>query len=107
MKEVLVSFKHETHYGDVHGIYILTVEDWKKIKFLQDNNESIYLGEVAGKHSEVYASANKFMLVSKNEDEVEGFRKLFGRTFGSYQPIDYAIELYEELTYEEEEEDEY
>jgi hypothetical protein len=104
MKEVLVSFKHETHYGDVHGIYILSIEDWKKIKFLQEIDERIYLGEVAGKHSEVYASANKFMLVSKNDDEVESFRKLFGRTFGSYLPIDYAMEVYEELTYEEEDE---
>lgn len=107
MKEVLVSFKHETHYGDVHGIYILSVEDFNKIKYLQEINERIYLGEVAGKNSEVYASANKFMLVSNNEEEVEGFRKLFGRTFGSYQPVDYAMELYEEITYEDEEEDEY
>jgi hypothetical protein len=104
--EVLVSFKHNTYYGSVNAIYIMDLEDWKKILFLQDEGEEIYLGEVAGKHSEVYADADDFMLISKNEDEVASFRKLFGKTFGSYRPFDNAMELYENLTYEEEDEDE-
>jgi hypothetical protein len=105
MTEVLVSFKYNTYYGNVDSIYIMDIEDWNKIKFLQDNDESIYLGEVAGKHSEVYASADSFVLVSDKTREVNSFRKLFGKTFGSYRPFDYAMELYDELTYEEEDEE--
>lgn len=105
--EVLVSFKHNTYYGSVNGIYVMPLEDYKKIQFLQKEGYRIYLGEVAGKHSDVYADADQFVLVSKNEDEIETFKKLFGRTFGSYQPFDYAMELYDEETYiEETEEDE-
>jgi hypothetical protein len=105
MKEVLVSFKHNG-YGKVHGIYIMSLEDWKKIKFLQAEGEEIYLYGHAGKHSEEAVSVEKFMLVSKDEDEVETFRKLFGKTFGSYSPFDIAMELYDNITYNEDEEDE-
>jgi hypothetical protein len=105
MEEVLVSFKHNTYYGSVNSIYIMDIEDWEKIKFLQENGESIYLGEIAGKHSEVYADVNSFVLVSNKTQEVNSFRKLFGKTFGSYRPFDSAMELYEELNYEEEDEE--
>jgi hypothetical protein len=104
--EVLVNFKHNERYGSVNAIYIMDVEDWKKIKFLQDNDESIYLGDIAGKHSEVYAYADNFMLISNDENEINTFRKLFGKTFGSYRPFDYAMELYENLTYYDEEDEE-
>jgi hypothetical protein len=106
MKEVLVSFKHNTYYGRVDAIYIMSLEDWKKILFLQNEGYDIYLGEIAGKHSDVRADVDDFMIISKDEDEIENFKKLFGRTFGSYRPFDSAMELYEEVTYEEEEEDE-
>jgi hypothetical protein len=103
--EVLVSFKHNTYHANVSAIYIMDVEDWKKIKFLQNEDEEIYLGDVAGKHSEVYADADDFMLITNNEDEINTFRKLFGKTFGSYHPFDSAMEKYENLTYEEDEEE--
>lgn len=103
MKEVLVSFKEVHHYGSIHAIYIMSLEDWKKIKYLQNEDVSINLGEMAGKHSEVYTSPYNFMLVSKDPEEIETFRSLFGNTFGSYKPFDYAMELYEELNEEEDE----
>jgi len=107
MKEVLVSFKYTRGYANIQSAYIMSVEDWNKIKFLQQNKQTLNLMEVAGKHSEIEASADCFVLLTKDEDEIETFRKLFGRTFGIYKPFDYAMELYEELTYEEEEEDGY
>lgn len=106
MKEVLVSFKHETDYGSVHGIYVLTKDDWKKIRYLQENNQEISLWGVAGRHSDLISNTNRFTLVSTDENEIQMFKDLFGETFGSYKPIDSALELYDELAYEEVEEDE-
>lgn len=103
--EVLVSFEHDTYYGSVNGIYVMTVEEYEKIKFLQEEGCRICLGEVAGKHSHVYTDADNFILISKNEDEIETFKSLFGRTFGSYSPFDYAMELYEDMTYNEDDEE--
>lgn len=105
MSEVLVSFKYNGYHGSVHGAYIMDIEDWEKIKFLQEEDEEIYLGEVEGKYSEVVVSSDLFTLVTDNADEIRVFRGLFGETFGSYKPIDQAIELYESITYEEEEEE--
>jgi hypothetical protein len=105
MKEVLVSFKHNTYYGNVDAIYVMSLEDWKKILFLQSEEVDINLGEVAGKHSEVHADADDFMLITRDSNEIETFKKLFGRTFGSYEPFDYAIELYDIIKYEGEGED--
>lgn len=104
MSEVLVSFKYNGYYGSVHSIYIMSLEDWKKIKFLQGELEEFYLGEVEGKHSEVYASFDNFTLVTNDVIEIKTFRNLFGETFGSYHPFDKAMELYDDITYEEEEE---
>lgn len=100
MSEVLVSFKHETSYGGVHGIYIMSLNDWKKIKHLQEENEELYLGEVAGKHSDVVSSFDNFTLITNDVIEIDTFRTLFGETFGSYAPIDHAMEIYDDVTHE-------
>ena len=107
MKKVLVRFDynyelnpHET--GTINSIYIMSKDEWNKIRTLQENDESIFLYDFAGKGTESYAGVDRFMLVSKNQEEIEVFRSLFGETFGTYQPFDSAMELYEE-SYEEEE----
>ena len=105
MSEVLASFKHNTYYGSVHGIYVMSLEDWKKIKFIQGEGVDLYLGEVAGKHSDVESSFDNFVLVSSDAKEIDTFKNLFGKTFGSYIPFDMAMETYDEITYESEEED--
>lgn len=105
MKEVLVSFKYNGSYGSVHGIYIMDLKDWKKIKHLQYLHEELYLGDVEGKYSDVYTTFDKFTLITDNDGEIQLFRSLFGETFGSYEPIDQAMELYESITYEEEEDE--
>lgn len=105
MREVLVSFKYNGRYGSVNSIYIMDLEDWEKIKYLQYEDEELYLGEVEGKHSEVYSSFDNFTLISSKSADISMFRNLFGETFGKYDPFDKAMELYSEITYEEEEEE--
>lgn len=107
MKEVLVSFKYKAKHGEINGIYVVSVEDWKKIRYLQKNNKKIHLYDVVGKHSELELSTDLFILISKDDNEISTFKNLFGNTFGNYKPLDYALELYEELTYTAEEGGEY
>lgn len=95
-KEYLIAFKWNSHYGSLHGSYIVNASIYKKIKELQEDNVTLWLWDVAGKHSEVELNTNLFYLVSDKENDIESFKKLFGNTFGSYLPLDTALEYYNE-----------
>lgn len=104
-KEYLIAFNYNGHHGSLNGIYVVNKEDYEKIQQLQEDNESVYFHGIEGKHSEVELDADLFYTISDKEDEIESFKKMFGSTFGSYKPLDYFLEKYDELYYEEDEEE--
>lgn len=104
-KEYLIAFNYNGYYGSLNGIYVVSKEDYEKIEELQENDESVYFSEIAGKHSEIELSADLFYKVSDKEDEIESFKKMFGSTFGSYKPLDRFLDHYDEIYYDEEDED--
>jgi len=105
--ELIIAFKYSGGYGSIYGAYVVTLQDYRKIKFLQHRGEWLWFHGSMGKHSEVEVSVDNFYLVTKDVNEIMAFKSMFGNTFGSYEPLDKALEMYDEITYEEQEGEEY
>ena len=73
--------------GSVEGLFIATPSEIEEI-----TGKQIYLGEVLGKHSEVYGEINEgdIKLVSDDQDKVSWLGGLMvSNTISGYNPLDY------------------
>jgi len=71
-------------YGEAYEV--LTEDELKMVKDFSGSGEDVYLGEIEGKHSEVYGTLefNDWKIISENQDDIEAFGRLFGNNIGAF-----------------------
>jgi hypothetical protein len=72
--------------ADLEEICVVDDEEWETIQKAKENGVSIYLGEVAGKHSEVTVTLDDDCLEVLSEDpkDAEVLNRLIGGHAGHY-----------------------
>lgn len=89
----LIKFELSLRGTDLCLAAIVDEEEWKLLENKMKSNYTVYLGEVAGKHSAVNVELeeNDFKILSEDPNEIAVFQKLFGNEFGNIS-ISYFIE---------------
>lgn len=90
--------------GNVEGLFIADKEDVEKAM-----GNSVYFGEILGKHSEIYGTLEEDDLKIKSEDQdfIQKCIEVFGNgTISGYNPLSYLDESEEDPEDEDIEEDE-
>ena len=74
--------------GCLEGVFVADTED---VKFLVENQVSVYFGEVLGKHSEIYGPVEQkeIELITTEENVIEVVEK-YGLSTG-YNPFGYNL----------------
>ena len=82
--------------GDLEGLFLADSED---VKYLIDNQVSVYFGEVLGKHSEVYGSfsSDEIELITEDEKVIDIFRKY--NISSGYNPFVYNVCILDLMIY--------
>ena len=85
-KRYLVEFDFGLWYAFGCSLEILSEEDLKNVEEFVASGKEIYLGEIEGKHSEVYGPLEKkdYRIVTTDSKEIEVFEKLFGECYGAF-----------------------
>ena len=90
-----VDFGLRNAFGET--LEIVTQEEYDMIQAFSKTDNTIYFGEIAGKHSEVYGplSSSDFRIVSKDQNDIKAFRKITGnrRYFGAFSVVDTLKEM--------------
>ena len=87
MKKLYEFYWDYSRYGELEGLFIAEEEDVDKLI-----GETVYFGEVLGKHSEVFGSIDKEDIIIKSEDQglIRDLQEVFsGSTLSGYNPLDY------------------
>jgi predicted RNA-binding protein len=73
--------------GDVEGLFIATEQEIK-----DSIGESVYFGEILGKHSEVYGEIEEGEIkkIDLDSETVEKVAKILGTTWSGYNPLSYV-----------------
>jgi len=76
--------------GRVDGLFILNDGEWGQLQDMIMQKKEIYLGEVLGKHSEIFGTVDMNEISVYSEDQVM-LSKLInaGRNLCGYNPLDY------------------
>lgn len=89
--EVLIEFNIDLFYApNINDAHILSQDKWSVYEefFKKHLDDTIYLGEQEGKHSEVRTTGQELLdacRVTQNPDEIAAFRLLYGeRRTNSY-----------------------
>jgi hypothetical protein len=97
MNKVLV--KTQIYFSDyapeLFSYEIVTKEEWECLKEAMKNGLNVYIGELAGKHSEVEFSLENgdFEFVTDDENKIRQFEELFGSKFiGNFSLVDKVFE---------------
>ena len=90
MKKYLVQFDFGLYNAFGESLEVLTEEEFQKIKDFSESGEKVYLGEIEGKHSEVFGTldAKDFKVISENQDDIAVFEKVLGWGFGAYSMLE-------------------
>lgn len=89
----LYKFKIDFHYGELEGLFISTDE-----KIAELYNQTIYFGEVLGKHSEVEADIKPHHIIFLTDDQYvisHLEEKCDGSTISGINPLNYVKEAEE------------
>ncbi len=101
MSKVLVKFQWDCgRMGSVGGLFVTTQE-----KLEAAYGEQVYLGEVLGKHSEVYGELEPKDITVKSHDQafIDTLVEIIGsENISGYNPLDYIEETDEEDVEEDE-----
>ena len=87
MKKLYEFYWDYSRYGELEGLFIAEEEDVDKLI-----GETVYFGEVLGKHSEVFGDIDKEDIIIKSEDQglIRDLQEVFsGSTLSGYNPLDY------------------
>ena len=88
MKEklYLVKFDFGLYYAFGESIEILTEEELQKVKDFIAECKEVYLGEIEGKHSDVYGplETTDFEIISEDQEKIKAFQELIGDNFGAF-----------------------
>ncbi|MGG1440871.1 hypothetical protein ABE354_02200 [Brevibacillus laterosporus] len=100
MKEMLVKSDIDFSYYslDLVAYEIITEDQWQVIQKAMKDKLSIYLGEMAGKHSEVefQLEENDVELVTDDQNKIQFFKELFASNFiGNYSLVEKIFEKLE------------
>ncbi len=100
-KRYLVKFDFGLYYAFGEAVEILTETEMKKVRDFCSAKTRVYLGEIEGKHSEVYGplSYDDWRIISEDQREIEVFEKLLGVNFGAFcmtELIDEALDNLDE-----------
>ena len=68
--------------GGITMLAVVETEDYRMVRRAVENRDSIYLGEVNGKHSEVFAEAVEIEVVSTDPAFVAAFEETIGDRVG-------------------------
>lgn len=87
MKKLYEFYWDYSRHGELEGLFIAEEEDVDKLI-----GETVYFGEVLGKHSEVFGDIDKEDIIIKSEDQglIRDLQEVFsGSTLSGYNPLDY------------------
>jgi len=86
MNKMLVLFDFDLCYAFGKSYEVLSEEQYRKVVEFSISGEDIYLGEIAGKHSEVYGplETENFKIVSTDQKYVQFFEEVIGQQFGAF-----------------------
>lgn len=87
---LLIKFKWDCgRMGRVEGLFITPEEILK-----ENMDKDVYLGEVLGKHSDVYGKleSGDIVEISRDQELIEKLHSLFGNTLVGYNPLNYIQE---------------
>lgn len=102
MKQLVSFYWGCGRIGHVEGLFVCEKEELEKAI-----GKQVYLGEVLGKHSEIYGALERedVTILSENQEKIEWLLSVCGNndTISGYNPLYYLREEYEE---DEEETDE-
>lgn len=85
-KNFLWKYKIDYCYGYVEGLFIATELQINKLV-----NNTIYFGEIMGKHSEVEIEFENgdFTKIDLDSKTIENITKLLGNTWSGYNPLEF------------------
>lgn len=99
MKEklYLVKFDFGLNYAFGEWLEILSEEELQKVKNFIADRKKVNLGEIEGKHSEVYGplESRDYKIISEDQEKIKVFKELVGSNFGAFcmtSKIDEALE---------------
>ena len=99
MKILVKYYQDFGRSGELDGLFITTKEDLEKIY-----NQTVYFGEVLGKHSEISSTMQPkyFEIKSEDQDFIQKLEDLLGTSISGYNPFDYLLpDFFEEEQPEE------
>lgn len=94
MQYKLIRFDGEMNRSaDLEIVEIVNEEDWSLIQKAIEEGKELYLGEIAGKHSEVIwtLEADEIKVLSEDQDDIESFRRIAKTS--SIGPFELAYEV--------------
>lgn len=82
----LVKFDFGLYDAFGESVEIMTEDEFKTMKEFVSDGKEVYLGEIAGKHSEIYGPLEEkdYTVLSTDEAEIVVFEKLLGECFGAF-----------------------
>ncbi len=93
----LVKFNFGLRDAFGEAVSVLTEEDMKILTEFTAKEDEVNLGEIEGKHSEVYGplGSNDWGVISSDQEEIKTFEKLFGNNFGAFNMMEAIAEVVE------------
>jgi len=71
-------------YGEAYEV--LSEEELQLVKDFTASGKEVYLGEISGKHSEVYGplASSDWSIITSVQEDIEVFERLVGSNIGAY-----------------------
>ncbi len=98
MKKYLVRFDFGNGDAFLESIEVLSEEEFKLIEDFASSDKEVYLGEIAGKHSEVYGPLDRgdYQILTQDPEIIKPFETLLNGSFGAFDMLESIKEaLYE------------
>ena len=86
MKKYLVKFDFGLYNAFGKSLEVLTEEEFQKIKDFSASGKEVYLGEIEGKHSEIYGplDTGDFEVLTQDPEKIKVFETLLNGHFGAF-----------------------
>lgn len=86
MKRYLIKFDFGLRYAFGESIEICNEEDLQMLKDFSTSRKTVNLGEIEGKHSEVYGTldAGDWEIISEDENDIAVIEKVLGNNWGAF-----------------------
>ena len=69
MKRLVKYSEYFGRMGELDGLFVVDGDDWELLERLIKEKQTIYFGEVLGKHSEIYGTLSDTTIEVKSENQ--------------------------------------